>query len=64
MEQKFVDWLKEHGSTGIWVKTNNGGRQFLAAGEVAPYAPKTINDVVKSGHATQDGRRVTLRAVA
>jgi len=74
MEKTPLQWLKQQGGTGVFVKTKaclmviddelidykGGGRVFLAGGERAKFSPASILKLVKEGKAVRDGNRITL----
>lgn len=49
--QKAYDWFKERGGNAAFATTSNGGRFWLARGEISPFAPLTIKRLVDGGHA-------------
>lgn len=58
--QRAFDWLVEHDGDAAVAKCVNGGRIYLAKGEVGPFMPQTAQKLIDAGlaeYVTVNGRK-------
>jgi len=58
-----LKWLKNRSGSGLFVRTRLGGRQFMAADEIAPVMPSTWNMLFADGFIVRDGKRQTISII-
>lgn len=60
--QDALKWIKERGGSAAIVNTRAGGWQFLAQGEVGPFIPATIAQLLNLGLAEKRDGRIWVKS--